>query len=98
MIGKRNPWLASAAKGATGGAFEIRTVADFLKVPEERRRICLREFHSWMAMGQGVRDLLLAVGDSMQTPIPPEAITFRTDVFRWHDDGKATARDRKSVV
>lgn len=49
MAREKSPWLADAAKGATGETYEIRTVEDFFKVPEERRRICLREFHSWMS-------------------------------------------------
>jgi hypothetical protein len=87
---KKNSWLASASKGATHQRYEIRTVTDFFKVPEDRRRICLREFHSWLAIQEGVTALLTAAGDSMETPIPPDAIHWHNEVFTWIDDGKAT--------
>ena len=81
----KSPWLANAATDATGKTYEIRTVADFLKVPEERRRICLREFNAWLTLIVAVPDLLVAAGASK------DSIALREpDVFRWRDDGKAT--------
>jgi hypothetical protein len=85
----KNPWLTDAATGATGATYEIHTVADFLLVPEARRRICLREFHSWMAIQDGMTDLICSVGDTIGTPVPREALRWRNEVFKWHDDGKA---------
>lgn len=93
-----NPWLAKADDGATGATYEIRTVTDFLMVPESRRRICLREFHSWMAIQEGLTDLFCAVGDALETPVPREALHWRNDVFRWIDDGKATVSVRCESV
>lgn len=86
----KNPWLADAKRGATGATYELRTVADFFKVPEARRRICLREFHSMMAIQEGTTALLCAAGDALHTPISPNDLHWQMDVFRWVDDGKAT--------
>lgn len=86
-----SPWLSDAAKGATGQTYEIRTVADFMKVPESRRYVCLREFHSWLSIQVSIVELFMAVADGMGTPLPSDAIQMQEpDVFRWHDDGKAT--------
>jgi hypothetical protein len=42
-------------------------------------------------MQERVPALLRAVGESMGTPLPADAITMiEPDVFRWIDDGKAT--------
>ena len=86
----RSPWSVDAATGATGQVFEIRTVADFLKVPEARRRICLREFHAWLHIGQATVDLFEVVGQSLGYESIRDAIAPQYDVFRWHDDGEAT--------
>jgi hypothetical protein len=86
----KNPWLEDAAKGATGETYEIRTIADFFKVPEARRYVCLREFHAFMTMQEGFVDLLCAAGDALEAPMLRSAIHMQTDVYRWHDDGKAT--------
>jgi hypothetical protein len=84
-MSKKSPWSSDAAVGATMQDYEIRTVADFLKVPEERRYVCLREFHSWLHMQQAVVDLLVACGAQ------PEQVRMRNpDLFTWKDDGEAT--------
>lgn len=88
-MARKNPWLADAAIGATGETYEIRTVADFLKVPTERRRICLREFHSWLDIQKSMIDLLCAASDALDGGLKPEHFTWRNEVFRWVDDGKA---------
>ena len=85
----KSPWLADAAKGATGETYEIRTVFDFLKVPEDRRRICLREFHAWLMLHESIQSLIQAGLEAAGAPIQSEAISFRGDCFRWVDDGKA---------
>ena len=87
---KRSPWSGSAATGATGETYEIRVIADFLNVPQSRRRICLREFHSWLAIQEDMKQLICAAGDALNTPVPPDALHWRNEVFRWVDDGKAT--------
>lgn len=88
----KNPWLADAAVGATGETFEIRTVQDFLKVPEDRRRICLREFDAWLTMQVAVIGLVHAAGDALGMQLPPDTIQMvEPELFRWIDDGLATA-------
>jgi hypothetical protein len=90
-MGMKNPWLASASDGATGQTFEIRTVKDFLTVPEDRRRICLREFDAWLSLQVSVKDLILAAANALGTSLPDDAIQMQeADVFRWIDDGLAT--------
>jgi hypothetical protein len=81
-------WEMSAKVGATGQRFEIRTVADFLTVPEDRRFVCLREFHAWLTMGEGIAALLGIAGDTLGASVNA---VFKSDVFVWIDDGKATA-------
>jgi hypothetical protein len=82
-------WDRDAADGATGRSFEIRTVADFLKVPADRRRVCLREFHVWLAIPEAVMGAVRATAEAMGQPAPE--LRPKLDVFVWHDDGKATA-------
>lgn len=53
---------------------EIRTVADFYKVPKERRSLCLSEFLIWMT----VCEVTDAMGLSKSV----------RDVFKWIDDDK----------
>ncbi len=81
----KNPWLADAADGATMESYEIRAISDFLKVPEARRQICLREFDAWMITQEAVLALLEACGAE-----PGQFQIHDPDVFVWHDDGKAT--------
>lgn len=88
MARAKNPWQASASQGATHAVYEIRTVADFLKVPEARRRICLREFHSWLGIQADITALLVAASDASGGGLKPENFHWHTDVFRWNDDGE----------
>ena len=85
----KSPWSVDAAEHATLKTYEIRTVADFLIVPEERRSVCLREFHSWLAIQEGVTALLLAANDALEGDLKREHLHWQNDVFRWNDDGKA---------
>lgn len=86
---EKSPWSVDASDGATQHTYEIRTVGDFFQVPEERRRICLREFHSWMVIQEGVTALLVAAGASLDTAITTNQLHWENSVFRWMDDGKA---------
>lgn len=62
--------------------YEIKTVADFLKVPEDRIGQCLAEFEGWLRLARSdqtdglLRTLLGANGK------------FLNDCFYWRDDGK----------
>lgn len=81
-----SPWLVDAAVGATGQTYEIRTITDFFRVPDGRRRICLREFHAWLGLQEGVTAMLTAPGPHA---IRADQLQWKNDVFRWSDDGKA---------
>lgn len=62
----------------TGKTYEIRTVKDFLTVPQERWDVCLGEFSIWLGIvgfGRVLEEHGLAV------PLP------QNETFVWHDDG-----------
>jgi hypothetical protein len=63
-------------------AYEICTVADFLKVPVERRRACLRDFATWLDIQEPLLRLMEAAGAE------PGQFVFRNEIFVWIDDGK----------
>lgn len=62
--------------------YTIRTLTDFLKVPEDRRAECLKEFSVWLELYEAVHVLFdgLLLKDH--------------DAFVWIDDGKSTATIR----
>lgn len=70
---------------ATMETYEIRTVADFLRVPPSRRGVCLREFHVWLDLQELMLSLLEKAG------CPPGSVVSKNEVYRWEDDGKRTA-------
>lgn len=62
--------------------YTIRTIGDFLKVPEDRRELCLREFRVFLDLVQHSSAFLAGVG----APVKP------VDAFVWIDDGLHTAK------
>jgi hypothetical protein len=61
--------------------YEIRTVSDFLNVPEDRRPLCLKEFAVWVELVANLKSMF-------------DGIPFTEDFsekFVWVDDGKGTA-------
>ena len=54
----------------------IRTTIDFLKVPEDRRPVCLMEFNVWLSLCDASQNLMKG--------LPLEW----SDTFVWIDDGK----------
>lgn len=61
--------------------YEIRTVSDFLNVPEGRRDVCLREFAVWLDLVKNLKAMF-------------DGIAFAEDPagkFIWVDDDKGTA-------
>lgn len=54
--------------------YMVKTVNDFLQVPEDRRAMCLQEFTVWLAVAENARRLL----DGIQAKWP--------DTFTWVDD------------
>ena len=72
----------------TGATYEIRTVLDFLKVPESRRGVCLREFRAFLVMAHHGKALLDALTDDVAPNSGVQVASL--DVYRWVDDGKRT--------
>ena len=69
--------------------YHIRTVRDFLNVPEDRLGECLREFRLMLDMARAATGLLDAVSDEV---ITPGALRWQMgEVFTWIDDGQRTA-------
>lgn len=58
-------------------SYEIRTVADFVKVPADRIDDCLAEFAVALVVGR----MAAAISDQIKFPL-----------FTWHDDGKKEAQ------
>lgn len=65
--------------------YQIKTVADFLSVPEDRRATCLREFNVWLTMADAVRQLQELMPGMVKAEMGVEC-------FAWVDDGKGEAR------
>lgn len=59
--------------------YTIRTVTDFLEVPEDRRGVALAEFRQWLRLREGLADIM---GDLMKL----------SDAFEWVDDDLGEAR------
>ena len=62
--------------------YEIRTVADFLKVPSDRRENCLADFDAWLDYVEVAAQMVI-----------PDVGRVMTDVFRWKDDDVAGIRE-----
>ena len=60
--------------------YTIRTVADFMAVPPDRRETCIREFVSWCACMDELAIIADAAG--LKGTIP--------DSYEWIDDDKHT--------
>lgn len=69
--------------------YDIRTVQDFLQVPEPRRAICLKEFATWLKIHDAVVTLLTP-------PEHPNAVQWT--YFRWIDDGERNVSIKMEVV
>ena len=69
--------------------YEIRTVLDFLKVPKDRRPLCLHEFAMFLEMVEPSCELLGLVADET---ISKGAVRFGPiDLFKWVDDERGAA-------
>ena len=61
--------------------YELRSVADFLSVPEDKRAHCLADFRLWLVM----------VGEMAAHFRDVPGIKVPLDRFTWLDDGKHDA-------
>lgn len=62
--------------------YRIETVKDFLKVPEDKRDECLRDFKTWLDTIEGLQSALAELADIDKNLV-------RIDTYIWLDDGKA---------
>lgn len=65
--------------------FEIKTVADFLAVPEEKLDECMRDFEHWVKLARAMGELL---GHGVMV----------VDRFVWVDDGQPGVSSVEVVV
>lgn len=70
--------------------YEIRTVRDFLAVPEDRIGECLREFAICLEMARASEALLDSTAHALLTNEVADAIEWRFTRFEWIDDGART--------
>lgn len=71
--------------------YDIRTVADFLLVPEDRLDVCLHEFRIILDMARGAKIVLEAVTDEVTKQ--PGAVEYNfMNCFHWIDDGEGTVK------
>ncbi|MFH5947506.1 hypothetical protein [Roseomonas xinghualingensis] len=70
-----------------GETYEIRTVADFWNVPEDRLDLCYREFGQWLKLHLAMRILQAGMAEAFP------GVEMKTDdtCFRWIDDDKGEA-------
>lgn len=66
--------------------YEIRTVADFLIVPEERIIDCLVDFTIWLQLARQPETIENALTEIFSAKAGQ--IKSMPDVFRWRNDGK----------
>jgi hypothetical protein len=59
--------------------YEIRSVHDFARIPEDRRAVCLKEFEIWIGMVEATQKVM----HDIPVRIP--------EAFVWIDDGKHEA-------
>lgn len=70
--------------------YEILTVGDFLKVPEDRIGACLKEFAVAIELWRNGLGLLGAIADDV-VPSDQEKPRWEPGAFTWIDDNKRTA-------
>ncbi len=64
--------------------YEIKTVADFLKVPEQRREACMKEFLDFLTLAGATVGAANALADLMGL----DKSQNRVEAFTWIDDGE----------
>jgi hypothetical protein len=67
--------------------YQIETVADFLRVPEDRIADCLAEFADYLTMARGIIEQAEIAGEVVGVPV-----TAQIDPFKWVDDGRQKRR------
>jgi len=65
-------------------SYHITTLADFLKVPEDRLAMCLVEFADWLEVTRRTDDLLR----TLVPDYPADQPLVKAECFEWIDDGE----------
>lgn len=68
--------------------YQIRSVADFLAVPQAKRGACLEQFALWLDIVEQSERLLVGI----------EGVNIGRDEYRWIDDGKCDVNVHMGVV
>ena len=63
--------------------YQIETVADFLRVPEDRIADCLAEFADYLSMARGIIEQADIAGELIGA-----VVAAKIDPFEWTDDGR----------
>ncbi len=81
--------MTSLPQSGTPPTYDIRTVADFLLVPEDRLDVCLHEFRIMLEMARNAKIVLEAVTDEVTQSKGAVRFDFM-NCFHWIDDGEGT--------
>ena len=81
---------SSATHGSAPPSYEIKTVQDFLLVPEDRLEACLTEFRDYLEYARDIAELAKLAGEI----IGAKETQTTVGSFNWTDDGlrKGTIR------
>ena len=63
--------------------YEISTIADFLKVPEEKQAACIADFITWLGLARHNAEAIA----SLNAILGEGAVSFDCGRFTWVDDG-----------
>ena len=87
--------VAASATGSAPPSYEIKTVQDFLLVPEDRLEACLTEFRDYLEYARDIAELAKLAGEI----IGAKETQTTVGSFNWTDDGlrKGTIRIETKV-
>ena len=85
----------ASATGSAPPSYEIKTVQDFLLVPEDRLEACLTEFRDYLEYARDIAELAKLAGEI----IGAKETQTTVGSFNWTDDGlrKGTIRIETKV-
>ena len=92
---KSDPPDSPAPGGSAPPSYEIKTVQDFLLVPEDRLEACLTEFRDYLEYARDIAELAKLAGEI----IGAKETQTTVGSFNWTDDGlrKGTIRIETKV-
>jgi hypothetical protein len=73
-----------AAIGHRAAEYDIRCLADFVKIPPDRLCACLTDFVTWLALVRRADD----TEEIAKGLLGEGAVTLARDHFTWVDDGR----------